>query len=152
MLARPARSTLFPYTTLFRSGEVLDVRVWTEDLAVHDAEVLATYADGPVPGGAAITRAARGSGHAWYLASDLSIDGLSGVFAEVYTRAGITDSDLPADVELVERTAEDGTRHLFAINHTAEEHTLTLEGRTLHVAAGAVATTTVPAQAAVTTS
>src|SRR5690625_6888960 len=67
MLARPARSTLFPYTTLFRSGEVLDVRVWTEDLAVHDAEVLATYADGPVPGGAAITRASRGSGHAWYL-------------------------------------------------------------------------------------
>lgn len=134
------------------AGEVLDVQVWTEDLAVLDAEVLATYADGPVPGGAAITRASRGSGHAWYLASDLSIDGLSGVFAEVYTRAGITDSDLPADVELVERTAEDGTRHLFAINHTAEEHTLTLEGRTLHVAAGAVATTTVPAQAAVTTS
>src|SRR5690625_6476295 len=101
---------------------------------------------GTCPSGASITLDTRGSGHAWYLASDLSIDGLSGVFAEVYTRAGITDSDLPADVELVERTAEDGTRHLFAINHTAEEHTLTLEGRTLHVAAGAVATTTVPAQ------
>src|SRR5688500_7365299 len=72
--------------------------------------------------------------------------------ADGHTRAGITHSDVPADVELVERTAEDGTRHLFAINHTAEEHTLTLEGRTLHVAAGAVATTTVPAQAAVTTS
>src|SRR5690625_7461884 len=101
MLARPARSTLFPYTTLFRAGETLDVQVWTEDLAVHDAEVLATYADGPVPGGAAITRASRGSGHAWYLASDLTIEGLSSVFAQAYAAAGITVPDLPADVELV---------------------------------------------------
>src|SRR5699024_11492940 len=101
------------------AGEVLDVQVWTEDLAVLDAEVQATYADGPVPGGAAITRASRGSGHAWYLASDLSIDGLSGVFAEVYPRAGSAASDLPTDVEPVERAAAAWPARQFAVKDTA---------------------------------
>src|SRR3712207_7723760 len=32
MIRRPPRSTLFPYTTLFRSGEVLRVAVAAEDL------------------------------------------------------------------------------------------------------------------------
>lgn len=122
------------------AGEMLQAQVWTEDLVVHDAEVLGHYADGPLAQGAALTRAARGDGHAWYLASDLSVEDLREVFTDVYARAGLTIPDLPADVELLEREAADGTRHLFAINHTGQPHELPIgDGKTLHAAAGAVA-------------
>lgn len=128
------------------AGEVLDVQVWTEDLALRDAEVLASYADGPRPGSAAITRASRGAGHAWYLASDLTLEGLSTVFADVYAKAGLTVPDLPADVEVIERSAADGTRHLFAINHTTRDHVLDVaDGQTLTVAAGTVGHVEIPA-------
>src|SRR2546430_11933311 len=39
MIRRPPRSTLFPYTTLFRSGAVLEVA--TTKLVVHGVELLA---------------------------------------------------------------------------------------------------------------
>ena len=122
------------------AGEVLEAQVWTEGLVVRDAEVLGRYADGRLDEGAALTRAARGDGHAWYLASDLSVEDLRAVFTDVYAHAGLTVPELPADVELLERAEADGTRHLFAINHTGQSHELQVgAGQTLHVAAGAVA-------------
>src|SRR3712207_9061286 len=36
MIRRPPRSTLFPYTTLFRSFE--NVAIWSSDYPHHDAE------------------------------------------------------------------------------------------------------------------
>ena len=46
--------------------------VWTERLTADDAEVLATYTDGPSAGGPALTRrTADGGGAAWYLSTRL---------------------------------------------------------------------------------
>src|SRR3712207_8561698 len=39
MIRRPPRSTLFPYTTLFRSADFAEGRVHVANLAVLDAEV-----------------------------------------------------------------------------------------------------------------
>src|SRR3712207_7831193 len=39
MMRRPPRSTLFPYTTLFRSGEVLRLLLWRAPVEVVGAEV-----------------------------------------------------------------------------------------------------------------
>src|SRR2546430_12866279 len=41
MIRRPPRSTLFPYTTLFRSLRVEAPRLHERPLAVHEAEALA---------------------------------------------------------------------------------------------------------------
>src|SRR5256712_7182906 len=42
MIRRPPRSTLFPYTTLFRSGPALPDVLATRDQAAHELELLDT--------------------------------------------------------------------------------------------------------------
>src|SRR3712207_7285342 len=51
MIRRPPRSTLFPYTTLFRSGDVLEVPLVDCD-EPHTAEAYTSerLPDGPYPG------------------------------------------------------------------------------------------------------
>lgn len=127
---------------LVLDGRPLRSRVWTEDLHLTSAEARGTYADGPVPGGTAATRNAHGAGHAWYVASDLDVTDLTAVFAEAYAAAGIVPRDLPEDVELLERVGADGTRHLIAINHTAQPVTIPAgDHEALEIPAGGVATT-----------
>src|SRR5438093_6809120 len=46
MIRRPPRSTLFPYTTLFRSGRAADARIRAE---VHDGAAAAGAARHPRP-------------------------------------------------------------------------------------------------------
>src|SRR5687768_18356605 len=54
MMRRPPRSTLFPYTTLFRSVGVArpDVRVAVEVVVVVDVDVVVTPAGAPAPAAA----------------------------------------------------------------------------------------------------
>src|SRR3989454_7795419 len=55
MIRRPPRSTLFPYTTLFRSEPILELEVWTPDeyqgavmgdLSSRRGQILGTEKDG----------------------------------------------------------------------------------------------------------
>ena len=106
----------------------LPVAVWCEELVTTTATVLARYADGPRPGAPAITEHTHGSGKAWYVGSDLDLDGLATVFRVAYAAAGIGVPDLPADVEVLQRHGEDGTRYVVLLNHTDQAHTLTIPG------------------------
>src|SRR5690606_42123486 len=54
-------------TVTLDDGSTADV--WTELLEARDAEVVARYTDGPLPGTPAITRRAVGDGVAGYLAT-----------------------------------------------------------------------------------
>src|SRR5699024_5152128 len=127
-------------------GNPLRSRIWCEDLHLAGAEAVGTYVDGPLPGGAAATRHAHGEGTAWYLASDVDVEDLAAVLAAPYSAAGVTPRDLPQDVELLERSSEDGTRHLIAINHTEQDTTVAPEGHEpLRIPAGGVATARIPA-------
>lgn len=120
---------------------------WCEELLPTSATVLGTYTDGPRPGGPAFTRNEHGQGLAWYLGSDLDLEGLATVFRGAYAAAGIGVPDLPADVEVLQRHGEDGTRYVVLLNHTDQAHTLTIPG-TGHKAtieAGESLTLTVPA-------
>ncbi|MGH8918205.1 MAG: beta-galactosidase, partial [Actinomycetes bacterium] len=56
-------------TVTLDDGSVSDM--WTELLTAPDAEVLASYVDGPLPGTPALTRRAMGAGAAWYLGTRL---------------------------------------------------------------------------------
>ena len=130
---------------LVLDGKPLRSRLWCEDLQLRGADAIGSYTDGPVAEGVAATRHAYGDGAAWYLASDLDVEDLAAMFSGPYLAAGLTARDLPEDVELLERRAEDGTRHLIALNHTAQPVTVSVDGAApLEVPAGGVATASVP--------
>jgi beta-galactosidase len=93
--------------------------VWTDEISVRTAEVIATYVDGPSAGEPAVTRNGFGNGTAWYLSTEFSSDQLSQALAGAFGDAGIVLDPLHDEqVETVVRT--DGI-HTFTsyINHGA---------------------------------
>jgi beta-galactosidase len=93
-------------------------RTWTELAHAGDADVVASYVDGPTAGGPAITRRRHGSGDAWYVGTRLVEEDLTHLLAELARAAGATlDVTAPAGVEAVRRRHADGRSYLFLINH-----------------------------------
>ncbi|QFZ16609.1 beta-galactosidase [Saccharothrix syringae] len=93
-------------------------RVWTEHLRAGDAEVLASYVDGPLPGVPAVTRRDVGEGAAWYLACGLTGAGLDRLVEAVLDHAGVPRGT--AGVEVVRRRgarAGAPVSWLVAVNH-----------------------------------
>jgi len=90
--------------------------VWSELLHLDGAEPLARYAEGPLAGVPAVTRAAAGKGTATYVATRLDDATLAALLADVLTSAGVEPAaPAPPGVEVVRR----GDR-LFVVNHTGE--------------------------------
>lgn len=109
----------------------LDARgtVWSERLVVTDADVVASFATGPLAGGAAITRRPTGRGQAWYVATMPD----AGLRAALVTRllegtAAPADSPGVPGVEVVRRG-----RHRFVINQTALATTVALDEESLEI-------------------
>ena len=96
--------------------------VWTEALHAVEAKVVASYTDGPVAGGPAITRR---DGRVWYTGTRLADDPLtallSGAAADAGVRPVVEPSLTPpgslAGVEAVRRRHDDGTSYLFLLHH-----------------------------------
>ncbi|MFS0700809.1 beta-galactosidase [Cellulomonas sp. 179-A 4D5 NHS] len=93
--------------------------LWTERLRTTDATVVAAYADGPLAGVPAVTRAERGAGAAWYVATALDAPDLRDVLRTAVQGAGVTPSGPESDgsVEVVRR-AGDGRSYVFVVNHS----------------------------------
>jgi beta-galactosidase len=81
--------------------------LWSEDLRVDDAEVLARFVGGPLDGRPSITRRAVGSGSVTYCATLPEASALATIVNEIAARAGVHPvlNDLPAGVEAVCREA-----------------------------------------------
>ncbi|WP_129784154.1 beta-galactosidase [Promicromonospora panici] len=99
--------------------------VWADDLVLAGAEPVGTYADGPKPGGAAITRHRHGAGTGWYVSTNLDVDALATVMADVYAEAGLAPSGIVEGLEVVRRTGGDA-EYTVAINHTDDDAKLPL--------------------------
>jgi len=101
--------------------------VWQEHLSVHGAEIIASYADGPAAGGAAVTRNGHGRGTAWYVSTRLESEGLARVMRAAYANAGVILPRLPSGVEAVTRRRDD---RLFTvvINHGDQAAEVDLDG------------------------
>ena len=84
---------------------------WTELLTVTDAEVVARYTDGPLPGTPALTRRAVGAGVAWYLATWLDETATAELADRLTREAGVVRLGPGGDVEVVRRG-----RYLFVLN------------------------------------
>ncbi|MBB5802676.1 beta-galactosidase [Saccharothrix ecbatanensis] len=102
--------------TLF--GTEYEGRHVFEVVIPDDAEVLGTYGADFYAGTPAVTRAARGRGSAWYVATLLDDAGVATVVRKALDEHGLVGplADVP-DVEVTERVSPDGTRHLFVLNH-----------------------------------
>ncbi|MEH1058767.1 beta-galactosidase [Micromonospora sp. CPCC 206171] len=105
--------------------------VWTEWLHPEGAEVLASYADGPLPGVAAVTRHRVGRGTAWYVGTRLDEAATDRLVARLLAEAGARPPvAAPTGVEVVRR--RDGDRSwLFVVNHTDAEVRLDVTGTEL---------------------
>ncbi len=104
--------------------------VWSEDLELEDdpaeggAEVVASYATGPLAGRPAVTRAAAGAGAAWYVSTLPERPALRALLAEAARAAGATPvlPGAPAGCEAVRRG-----ELLFLLNHRTEQITVPLQ-------------------------
>jgi beta-galactosidase len=107
------------------AGRSLAADVLAENLRVGTAEVLARFAGGPSPDGAALTRNAYGDGEAYYLATMPDAAGRGAVVRHLVVRAGIEPvlPDLPPRVEAAARGDV-----ITVINHNAHPVEVTLPG------------------------
>ncbi|WP_371635064.1 beta-galactosidase [Streptomyces zaomyceticus] len=125
-------------------GASLTGDVWTEFVRPRGAETVWTYADGPAAGGPAVTRHRLGRGTAWYVSTRLDAASLDAIVAAAGEDAGIASrSGLPLDVEVVRRAGDGGRRYLFALNHSAEDAEVPLDGSGTELLAGAAGGTAV---------
>ena len=101
-------------------GPVWSGTVWSEDLRSEGAEVLASYADGPLSGQPAITRNSFGAGTAWYVSTHLDEGARDRLIAAAAAQAGAGPvvAGAPPGVEIVRRHGDGGRSWLFVLNHT----------------------------------
>jgi beta-galactosidase len=104
--------------------------LWSELAEVSGAEVLASYAAGPLAGRPAVTRHDVGQGSAWYLSTQLDDAAHDQVIGAALAAAGVAPvmPGLSAGVEAVRRCGANGRSWLFLLNHTTEPATVPASG------------------------
>ncbi|MBE1491890.1 beta-galactosidase [Plantactinospora soyae] len=112
-------------------------RVWTELATADQAEVLVSYADGPLAGGPALTRHQYGRGTAYYLGTHLDDPALRALLTRLAVDAGLTPilATPPPGVEAVQRRHPDGRRYTFLANDTDAPVEVPVDGSILTGAA-----------------
>ena len=106
-------------------------RLWSEDLTAVDAEVLQTYAGGPLAGRPAVTHRPVGDGAAWYSSTLLDDQSFGALLDRICAAAAVAPAaEVPPGVEVVRRRSETGS-WLFLLNHTADEQVVSASGHDL---------------------
>jgi beta-galactosidase len=101
--------------------------IWSESVRVADAEVIATFVDGPAAASPALTRRSVGAGAAWYTATVLDDESALALLRRLCADAGVPVVEVGPDVDLVtRRTATD--EFTFIINHRAQPITVPFAG------------------------
>ncbi|HET9020603.1 MAG TPA: beta-galactosidase [Ornithinibacter sp.] len=104
---------------------------WSEDARATDADVVMTYAGGPLAGRPAVTRRDVGDGVAWYLGTLPDDDTLGTLLDEVTGAAQVARAaEVPPGVEVVRRRSGDRT-WLFVLNHSDDDCELAVTGHDL---------------------
>ena len=121
------------YQVVFQSGEVAQCRLLCDIIHPRGAEIVANYGRGEFyEGTPSITRHNFGKGHAYYVGTMLSEDGMHQLFDHILSTLAIESLDLPKGVEISTRTKNNRV-FKFLLNHNAEkvEVTLPFEGTDL---------------------
>ncbi|MEO7058267.1 MAG: beta-galactosidase [Lapillicoccus sp.] len=118
--------------------------VWTDDISLEGAEIVATYLDGPAAGRPAITRHVHGEGTAWYVSTRLDVDAIGALLDPVYRDAGLTAWAGVAGLEVIVRHGTE-VDYLVAINHGDVPVAVAVDGRELLTDRATEGTLKVPA-------
>ncbi|WP_307493764.1 beta-galactosidase, partial [Cellulomonas humilata] len=100
------------------------------ELVVPDESttVVATYGADFYAGSPAVTRATRGRGEAWYVATALDDAGVADVVRRVVDRHGLVGPHADTEgVEVADRVSPEGGLHRFVLHHGADPVTVTSE-------------------------
>ncbi|WP_120004537.1 beta-galactosidase [Nesterenkonia muleiensis] len=118
-------------------------RCWSEKTQVPDsgegeaAQVVTSYAEGPLTGSPAVTRRTVGRGAGWYVGTQLDDAATSSLMEKLLLEAGISAElpSAPRGVEVVRRRGASSTgsevTFLFVLNHTEAEVEVEASGREL---------------------
>ena len=99
-------------------GAEAGAELWSEEIEVEGAEVLATFAAGEVDERPAITRHSFGKGAAYYLGTRLDRASMQDLLRRAWTEAGVRPVlSVPAQVEALRRVTASGASLLFLLNH-----------------------------------
>ena len=90
--------------------------VWAEDLTLHGATAVASYADGPAAGQPALTRHGFGAGQAWYISTKPEPESLDGYLAAILEETGVGAGHRVPGLETVTR-GSGSAQYVFALNH-----------------------------------
>lgn len=101
--------------------------IWSESVRVTDAEVIATFVDGPAAASPALTRRAVGVGAAWYAATVLDDDGALALLRRLCADAGVPVIEVGFDVDIVTRRSPSAD-FTFIINHRDQPLTVPVAG------------------------
>ncbi|MCO6452104.1 MAG: beta-galactosidase [Caldilineales bacterium] len=113
------------------------INLWAEVLDAHDAEALASYAQGWYAGATAITRKKNKNGQVIYVGCMGGPVLYRTLFDHILPGLGVTPPMISvAGVEICARQAEDGRRLLFLLNHTDGSHALTLTSPVVDLVSG----------------
>lgn len=118
-----------PVTLTGPGGSPATVRAFGEMLRTTSAEVVWSFADGPLTGRPAITRRDLSQGSVWYVGALLDHATIAEVIGMAAAHVGIDLTPLPEDVELIRRG--DST---VILNHGAVPARMRVDGRDVEVA------------------
>jgi len=117
--------------TLVLDGEATthDATLVFELLVPDDGtQVVGTYGAEFYAGRAAVTRARRGDGAAWHVATGLDDDGVARVLRHVLAGHGLVGPHADdVGVEVAHRVAPDGTTYAFVLHHGSQPVTVTAQ-------------------------
>ncbi|WP_426592559.1 beta-galactosidase [Cellulomonas sp. McL0617] len=111
-VANPVELVLDGRTTLHDGRHVFEV------LVPDDASVVGRYTADFYAGTAAVTRAVRGSGDAWYVATSLDDAAVASIMTSVLEQHGLLGPHADVEgLEITERVSPTGERIQFVLNH-----------------------------------
>lgn len=111
-------------------GRKYDARTFCDLPVLEGATSLGAFSDAWYAGTPAITERVVGKGRAMLVATFAEAVFYNDFFAALLEERGlppILDAVIPDEIEVTERSDDDGRRLVFAINHSPDEQTLTLE-------------------------
>ncbi|WP_020658458.1 beta-galactosidase [Amycolatopsis benzoatilytica] len=113
-------------TTMHLDGTRAGASVWSEWIESEGADIVATFAEGPLAGRPAVTRNEFGSGVAWYLGTRPDPTVMRTLFDRITAEADVSPvlPGLPDGVQAVVRRG--GTDYLFLLNHNSVPVTVSL--------------------------
>jgi len=99
---------------------------WADVIHLKNAKALGAFEEDYYAGGAAITHNQYGKGNAYYVGTNPDRAGMDWLYAHVCETAGVQASNLPAGVEILQRTNGIST-WLFALNYSNEKLTIPIQ-------------------------